>query len=92
MYTNALTSIGLQAAKIPIQFDTDREAMEGALDTLGSLNPETARMVRIFNTLNLDRLLVSESCVDALGGRPGVTIFGPAQDIQFDHLGNLLPF
>jgi len=92
MYTNALTSIGLQAAKIPIQFDTDREAMEGALDTLGSLNPETARMVRIFNTLNLERLLVSESCVDALRERPGVTIFGPAQDIQFDNLGNLLPF
>jgi hypothetical protein len=92
MYTNALTSIGLQAAKIPIQFDTDREAIQGAVDTLGSLNPETARMVRIFNTLNLERLLVSESCVNALRGRPGVTIFGPAQDMQFDDLGNLLPF
>jgi hypothetical protein len=92
MYTNALTSIGLQTAKIPIQFETDREAIRGALEPLGSLNPEKVHIVRIINTLSLERSLVSESCVDALAGRPGVIALGMAKDMQFDGIGNLLLF
>jgi len=92
MYTNALTSIGLQPAKIPIQFETDSEAIQAALATLGSLSSETASVVRIVNTLSLERLLVSESCVDVLSEKPGVTVLGQAQDMQFNDVGNLQPF
>jgi hypothetical protein len=91
-YVNAVTSIGLQPAKIPIHFDSDRETIQAALATLASTNPKTLRVVRIVNTLNLDRMQVSESCVDALRNRPGVTMNGPAQSMQFDELGKLLPF
>jgi hypothetical protein len=91
-YVNAVTSIGLQPAKIPIHFDSDRETIQAALATLASANPETLRVVRIVNTLNLDRMQVSESCADALRNRPGVAMNGPAQSMQFDESGNLLPF
>jgi hypothetical protein len=91
-YVNSLTSIGLLAAKIPIQFESDREAIEQGLATLASSSPETLRVVRIANTLSLDRILVSESCAEILPEGNGLTIGGPAQEMQFDDAGNLLSF
>jgi hypothetical protein len=91
-YMNALTSIGIMAAKIPIYFDTDREAIQEGLATLASSQPEKLRVIRIFNTLSLDRILVSEGCAELLTGLPGVTISGSPHDMKFDDAGNLLPF
>jgi len=91
MYMNATTSLGLNAAKIPIHFPNDREAIHEALGSLASSDPETIRIVRIVNTLSLERMLVSECCSEMLGSRPGVTIVGQARAMQFDQTGNLLP-
>ena len=90
-YMNALTSLGLLPAKIPIYFDNDREAIQAALASLAE--PDVARMkvVRIADTLNLQRFLVSEGCMPEINGRPGVVAAGPAQDLAFDAEGNLLP-
>ena len=90
-YINSLTSIGLHPAKIPIHFDTDREAICAALLSLASTTPDSLRVVRIQNTLNLDRLLVSESCLHLIKERPGVNAQGTAQTMEFDAGGNLLP-
>jgi hypothetical protein len=90
-YVNALTSLGVVTPKIPIHFDNDREAIERALATLASLHPETLRVVRIANTLRLEKLLVSESCAEALKDRPGITLGERSEGMQFDAEGNLLP-
>jgi hypothetical protein len=90
-YMNALTSLGLLPAKIPIYFDNDREAIQAALASLAEPSPEKWHVVRIADTLNLDRFLVSESCVNGNNGRPGVTTTGTAREMQFDASGNLLP-
>jgi hypothetical protein len=89
-YMNALTSLGVLPAKIPIYFDNDREAIEAALASLAAPHPEKVRVVRIADTLNLDRFLVSEACVSATNGH-SVTTSGPARDMQFDADANLLP-
>ena len=91
-YMNALTSLGVLTPKIPIYFDTDREAVEQALATLATREPERLRVVRIANTLRLDRMLVSESCAEALRGRAGVTVGGTAEEMRFDREGNLMAF
>jgi hypothetical protein len=91
-YVNALTALGLLPAKIPIQFDNDREAISAALATLASSTPEKLRVVRIANTLCLDRFLVSESCIGSVPRRPGITTAGTALDMEFDGSSNLLPF
>jgi hypothetical protein len=91
MYMNATTSLGLNTAKIPIHFPYDREAIYAALGSLASSDPEMIRIVRIVNTLRLERMLVSECCTGMLGSRPGVTIAGEARVMQFDQTGNLLP-
>ncbi len=91
-YANGLTSLGLMGPKIPIHFDTDREAIEQALGTLASMHPERLRVVRIANTLQLEKLLVSASCAEALKGRADLTLAGIAEEMRFDAEGNLLPF
>ena len=90
-YMNALTSLGVLTPKIPIYFDTDREAVEQGLASLASRHPEQLRVVRIANTLQLEKMLVSESCAEALRIQPGITLGGAAVEMRFDREGNLLP-
>jgi hypothetical protein len=89
-YMNALTSLGVLPAKIPIYFDNDREAIQAALASLAAPDPGKVRVVRIADTLNLDRFLVSEACVSATNGH-SVTTAGTARDLEFDVGANLLP-
>lgn len=91
-YVNAITSLGLQMAKIPIHFQNDREAIETAMASLASQHPERLRIVRIKDTLNLERVLVSECCSDEMTKRPEVRISGEARTMQFDEAGNLTGF
>ncbi len=91
-YMNAVTSLGLAPAKIPIYFDSDREALKNAFASLVSSSPEQLRIVRITDTLNLDRMLISESFAGQARTQAQVTLVGEAQEMQFDGAGNLLPF
>jgi hypothetical protein len=90
-YMNALTSLGMQGAKIPIYFDTDRDAIEAALASLAAPNTEKLRVVRIADTLNLERFQASEACVGATNGHPVVTTAEAARAMEFDEDANLLP-
>jgi hypothetical protein len=90
-YMNALTSLGMQGAKIPIYFDTDRDAIEAALASLAAPDPAQVRVVRIADTLNLERFQASEACVGATNGHRGVTTGGAARAMEFDSAANLLP-
>jgi len=92
MYVNALTSLGLPTAKIPMYFDTDREALETAFTSLVSASKEKLRVVRIVNTLSLDRILVSEALAEEVSSRAELAVIGSAKEMEFDESGNLLPF
>src|SRR5574337_488942 len=48
-YTNALTGLSPMRSKMPIIFGTDREAIEGALKTIGLTDPPDAKVARIRN-------------------------------------------
>jgi hypothetical protein len=92
VYVNALTSLGLATAKIPMYFDSDREVLITAVMSLASSSSETLRIVRITNTLNLNRMLVSEASAEQARMRPDVSLTGPTREMEFDDSGNLLPF
>lgn len=91
-YTNCITSNGLIGAFIPIHYATDRKVLENAFQTLGLVEPEQAKVIRIHNTLELDELLVSEAYLAEIQQRSDVSILEPAHEIQFTKEGNLLPF
>ena len=90
-YMNGLTSLGILPAKIPIYFENDREGIQAALASLAAADPGDLRVVRIADTLNLDRFQASEPCVRALNGDLGVKTAGTAREMDFDTAGNLLP-
>ncbi|HEX7629120.1 MAG TPA: lactate racemase domain-containing protein, partial [Candidatus Methylomirabilis sp.] len=60
-YTNALTGLSPMRSKMPIIFETDKDAIEGALKTIGMTEPPDAKVARIKNTLDLEYLFVSDA-------------------------------
>jgi hypothetical protein len=88
-YINALTSLTPNCAKIPIHFDTDREVLTHILPTLGLDRCDQARIVRISNTLDLERIEISEACCKELEGRSDLVPFGPLCQMDFEQNGNL---
>ncbi len=87
-YLNTLTSTFVQRGFIPITLPSDREAVAAALDTLGLDNPASARIMRIPNTLHLERVLVSRPIADDARGQTDVEVGAPV-DWVFDPEGNL---
>jgi hypothetical protein len=88
-YINSLTSLTPNCAKIPIYFETDREAIRRALDSLTLSDPREAKIIRIADTLNLEKVRLSEAYSQALSKRPDLEQLAPADDMQFDPAGNL---
>jgi hypothetical protein len=89
--TNALTALSLQGAKVPIHFETDRQVIEVALRTLPLPDATHARVVRIADTLSLERLLVSTACLAEARANPALEISGSVEPMEFDTSGNLRP-
>ncbi len=68
MRINSLTSLTPHSAKVPIHFQSDREAIERALISAGVKDFRQARIIRIQDTLNLETILISESMIAEIAG------------------------
>jgi hypothetical protein len=89
-YTNCLCSCEPAMAAIPPYFDTDREAIETALKTIGLTPPEHARVVHIQNTLHLETISVSQAFLTEVQGIDSLKIKGEAAPLSFDKQGHLI--
>ena len=90
-YMNCITSLGPQKSRIPFHFDSDREAITVALDTIGLRPPEDARIVRIESTLKLSQIHISESLLESAQLMSSLEILSEPESVGFDSNGNLLP-
>jgi hypothetical protein len=88
-YMNAITGISLEKAAVPMHFETDREAIEVALGSIGLTPPEESRIVRIKNTLHLDEVEVSEIYEKEVRQRQDLEILEGPSPMTFDKDGNL---
>ncbi len=88
-YTNAFTALLVRKAHLPMTFPTDREAVDAALNSLGLISPEEARVVRIKNTFELEVLEVSQTMLDELRGKEHVEIAGEPVEMSFLADGSL---
>jgi len=88
-YLNALTALSLQSVKVPIHFETDREAVAAALQSLAMNDPAQARVVRIQDTLSLERIAVSEGHLEETRQRDDLEMVKAPEPMQFDEHGNL---
>lgn len=85
-YANAATAGEVAWARVPIAVETDRDAVALALGTAPRVQPKTARVVWIRNTLELEHLCVSEAL---LGQSDEVESREPLSPMAFDQEGSL---
>ncbi len=89
-YMNALTSTTPAPVKLPMVMPTDRLAISAALQMLEGVPPENARLVRIKNTLKLQRMHVSEALLPEVERRERLRIIGGPRPMRFGEDGSLL--
>ncbi len=89
MYINSLTSRVAESSRIPMYFETDREAIQAAIMLSRKRDPTQLRMARISNTMQLEQILLSEALLEEAQCQ-GLQIIGPAEPMRFDRAGNLL--
>lgn len=92
-YVNCLTQGSGETGKIPPFLPSDRDAITTAVRICGPVDPAKARVVRIKNTQELERIWVSESLAKEIKGSPElsgrVKLLGEPREMQFDVLGTL---
>ena len=85
--TNCITAIHPEAAMIPITLDTDAEAVESALQTIGMTAPKDARIIQISDTLHLTKTRVSEAYFPLVDASDRLKFIGEPYDFPMDQAG-----
>ena len=85
---NALTSLSLRKAFIPVRLPNDRKAIQAGFSTLGPVAPREVRAVIIADTRHPATFMASEALLEPLSGRTDAVIRAPAP-LVFDAAGNL---
>ena len=91
MRTNVITSRSVQCAKLPMDFESDAEAIQAMLASLPDPEPAKARIVRIRDTLSLGQFEVSSALEDELIANASLEALGQAEPLAFDESGDLMP-
>lgn len=89
-YTNALTGLSPMRSKLPIVFETDRDAIQGALKTIGLTEPPDAKVARIKNTLDLEYLCASDALLPEIKERDDLEIVSGPHPLAFSAQGDLV--
>jgi hypothetical protein len=89
-YMNAVTSSCPEAVRIPPYYDSDREAIDTALKTIGPIEPQHTRIVHILDTLMLEELYVSEVMLPEVEKNKDISVNGSPVPMKFDAKGNLI--
>jgi len=91
MYANARTSMNPPMPRIPIFFPDDQQALAWLLGALGSPEPEEQRVAWIRNTLNLQRIAISELLAQDAAALSGWRLLPEPFAPGFDDRGDVLP-
>jgi hypothetical protein len=92
MHMNAITSGVAEAAKVPMAFATDKEAIETALGLIGLTPVDEARVVRIKNTLHLIEIDCSEAMLAEVKAHKRLATVTEPRTMTFEASGNLPVF
>jgi hypothetical protein len=86
---NCVTAGYPEGANIAVHYDTDREVIDTALSIIGARDPHQARVMHIKNTLMLEEVEVSESCLKDLKPKTEFEVLKGPHDMTFDAGGNM---
>lgn len=81
-YTNALSAIAPEMVRIPMHFDSDAECLRAALRIAGAESLD-AKIVRVRNTLALDRFIATSNYADKIAGRADLRVLQQPREWSF---------
>jgi len=90
MYTNALTAGFLNRVFVPLTCETDKEAVATAIGTFKRKDPGRLKVMRIKNTLKIERLYISEPLLEEARARDDIQVIGEIEPMKFDTRGSLM--
>jgi hypothetical protein len=88
-YINTITATYVERARIPMTVETDRDAIEIALNTCWLPDRKGVKMGLIKNTKSLDTIWLSEGLLPIIREREDLQVIGSPEKIQFDSYGKL---
>ena len=88
---NVTTGMSPENGRVPIFFETDREALSIAHYNSGVFDPQDLRALWIKNTLEIEYLYASEAFLNQARSNPRLEILSEPFDFPFDQDGNLIP-
>ncbi len=86
---NGLVSGHISAAMPPLDYETDRQMLSAALETIGLAEPPDARLLWIADTLHLSEVECSAAYLADARGRADLEILTEPRDLPLDAEGNL---
>ncbi len=88
---NALTSISLRKAFIPVRLPTDRAAIQAGFVTIGPIPPQKVRAIIIKDTAHVSEFWVSQALLPEIHAMENAEILGERQ-LAFDSKDNIIGF
>src|SRR5207237_797237 len=85
---NSLTASTPAAIRTPVHFPTDRECLERIAPTVGKFDMKEVTIGWIRNSLELATISLSENLLPKIKANPLLEVVGPAQELEFDRVGN----
>lgn len=82
---NAITASTVRGVRLPPVVETDRAGVTAAMSTLGVTDPDEARLLRVTNTMDLERCYASPALLRAARERADLNVIEAASPIQFDN-------
>jgi hypothetical protein len=89
-YTNALAARAPGSVRVPMHFTNDIDCLSAALRIAGA-DPAEARIVRVRNTLALDRFVASSAFASEIAERGDLTVLESSVDWRFTDDGDFDP-
>ena len=86
---NSVGSMTPEQGRIPVVMDSDKDAVNAALDSLGAIKHEESRIIHIRNTFFMEEMEVSLSLLKELSSRDSIRILSTAHPLNFSPKGFL---
>lgn len=86
---NCITACTPEKGRLPMVFDTDREAVTAALMTVGLEKISDSRVVHIKNTLEMNEIEISAALMPEASMHPSLHIIQNLEAMKFDQYGSL---
>ncbi|MFD1634161.1 DUF362 domain-containing protein [Haloplanus ruber] len=81
---NAITASTVRGVRLPPVVENDRAGLRGTLGTIGPVAGDEARVLRVTDTMRLERCYASEPLIEAARDRDDLRVIAEPEELSFD--------